>query len=87
VERQSGIRDPRLDSVQIPAGFEYLFELFWEIRGGTSEGMDGTRMTWRDLSDYQAVTGVALDGFEVDALMAMDGALRAALTEEADDGR
>jgi len=74
-------RDPLLDAVHIPEGFEYLYLMFWEIRGGASEGMSGTRVTWRDLESYTAITGIALDAFEVEAIMAMDGALQAAITE------
>lgn len=69
-------RDPLLDSVKVPEGFGYLWSLFLELRSGGSEGFGGVRITWRDLADYQAVTGQALDGFEVDALMAMDRATR-----------
>jgi len=72
--------------VKIPEGFEYLFALFWELRSGGTEGFGGIRLTWRDLADYEAVTGIALDAFEVEAVMSMDSALRAKLQEEADNG-
>ena len=62
-----------------PEGFEYLWALFWEVRGGASDGVGGTRITWRDVADYQAVTGISLDAFEVEAIMAMDGAVQAAV--------
>jgi len=39
------------------------------------------RVTWHDLAQYQAVTGVPLDAFEFEAIMAMDGALREALQD------
>ena len=74
-------RDPLLDAVHVPEGFEYLYAMFWEIRRGASEGMSGERVTWRDLADYQAVMGITLDSFESEAVMAMDGALRAAVME------
>ncbi len=73
VEKQTGHRDALLDSVNVPEGFEYLFRLFFEIRSGASDGMNGTRITWRDLCAFQEITGVSLDAFEADAVMAMDG--------------
>lgn len=84
VERQSGFHDPLLDSVKPPEGFEYLLQVWLEVRGGASEGFGGVRLTWRDLADYQAVTGITLDAFEVEAIMAVDGAFRAKLQEKAD---
>lgn len=82
VERTSGRRDPLLDSVRIPEGFEYLWALFWEARGGASDGFSGARLTWRDLEAFQAVTGIAFDAFEVDAIMAMDKAAAERPAEE-----
>lgn len=66
-----------------PEGFEYLWSLWLEIRQGGSEGFGGIRLTWRDLADWQAVTAVALDAFEVEAIMAMDAAFRAGGSEGA----
>jgi len=86
-EQKTGKRSPMLDAVKVPEGFEYLFALYWEVRGGATEGMSGARITWRDLSDYAALTGTALDAFEVEAVMAMDSALRADQMKEAGDGR
>lgn len=84
---KTGKRSPKLDAVRVPEGFEYLFAMFWELRNGSSEGMSGARITWRDLADYQVITGMTLDAFEVEALMQMDSALRMALMKEADDAR
>ena len=86
VEKQTGIRDGRLDAVHVPAGLEYLWAAFWEVYGGATEGMGGIRITWRDLADYERVTGIGFDAFETEAIMAMDGALRAAFAERSDDG-
>lgn len=76
MERAGMPRDGLLDAVRVPEGFGYLWSLFWELRCGGSEGFGGLRITWRDLADYQAVSGQSLDAFEVDAIMAMDRALR-----------
>ena len=83
IEKQTGKRPKRLDSVNVPEGFEYLFRLFFEIRSGASDGMNGVRITWRDIADYTQLTGIALDAFEVEAVMEMDLALR----DEAAKGR
>lgn len=82
---EAGIKsDPRLsllDEGKPPQGFDYLWTIFWEVRGGASEGYGGIRVTWRDLADYQAVTGIDLDAFEVEAIMAMDAAVHKAVAE------
>jgi hypothetical protein len=46
--------------------------------------MSGARITWRDLEAYQDVTGISLDAFEVEAIMAMDEELRDYLAERRD---
>lgn len=85
VARQTGHRDERLDAVRLPDGVEYLWSTWLEIRLGGSEGFGGIRLTWRDLADWRAVTGVALDAFEVEAIMAMDAAFRAGAAKERGD--
>lgn len=74
-ERRGGRRDPRLDGGRPPEGLEYLLGLWMEARQGASEGFGGSRLTWRDLADFQAVTGISLDAFEVEAMMAMERAV------------
>lgn len=73
-ERGHG-RDERLDSVHVPEGFEYLWAIFWELRSGVVEGMSGAKITWRDILDYQEVTGFALSAWEVEAVRGMDAAI------------
>jgi hypothetical protein len=82
VARQGARRDPRLDGGKAPEGLEYLLGLWLEVRGGASDGFSGPRLTWRDLADYQAVTGIALDAFEVEAMMAMERAVQDARAKE-----
>ena len=69
--------DPRLDSVKVPKGFEYLWRMFWDVRQGATQGFSGAFLTWADVEAYQRVSGARLDAFELDAIMAMDGALKA----------
>ena len=73
---RAGTRDPLLDSVHVPEGFEYLWALFWEIRQGATQGFSGAFLTWADLDAYQRATGHRLSGFEIEAVMRMDGALK-----------
>jgi len=84
VEKTCGVRDKLLDSVKVPEGFEYLWTLFWEIRAGSSEGMTGVKITWRDLTDWQLISGIELDAFELQAIMAMDGVVATHLGERQD---
>lgn len=86
VERTTGRKHEMLGRDVPPQGFEYLRSLWIEIRQGASEGFGGLRVTWRDLADYQATTGTKLDAFEVEAIMAMDAAFRAASEEEKHGG-
>ncbi len=74
VERSVGHHDERLDSVKIPQGFEYLFEIYLKLRRGQA-------LTYNDLVSYQSITGKVFDAFEVDALFAMDSAMEAFLEE------
>ena len=84
VLKQTGKRDALLDSVKVPEGFNYLFRLFFDIRGGVADGFSGAHLTWRDLVDFQAVSGIAFDAFEVEAIMAMDAEVRRYLAEKAE---
>lgn len=86
IERAGGGRAAALDAVHVPPGFDYLWRLFWEVYAGGTETMSGIRLSWRDLADYQTVTGVRLDAFEVEAIMAMDRALREAMSKGATGG-
>lgn len=81
VEKASGHRPSGLDTPRPPEGTEYLLALFAEIRAGASDGFSGARITWRDLLAYRDLTGVALDAFEIEALYALDEAVRAAQEE------
>ena len=67
--------------MKIPDGFDYLWGVFWEVRRGASDGFGGVRVTWRDLAAYGEMTGIALDAFEVEAIMAMDGAVQRTIAE------
>lgn len=60
----------------MPAGFEYLWRLFVEIRNGASEGMNGTRITWQDLRTFSDFRGISIDAWEAEAIMAMDDEMR-----------
>ena len=71
-------RDPMLDSVKVPKGSEWLWNLFWQLRQGAAQGFSGASLTWADLEAYGRLSGIPLRGFVVEAVMAMDGALRAA---------
>jgi hypothetical protein len=86
IERQTGRRDPRLDAGPVPEGFGYLWNLFWNLRAGASEGFGGARITWADIEAYKRATGADLDAFEIEAVMAMDQALRDAMSEGQDGG-
>jgi hypothetical protein len=84
VEKQTGKRPKELDSVKVPEGFRYLFELFFDVRSGITDGMNGSRLTWNDLVAFQEVCDLKLDMFEIEALMAMDATVRNFLAKKAE---
>ncbi|MCB2186288.1 MAG: DUF4265 domain-containing protein [Deltaproteobacteria bacterium] len=77
-EEQGEPRDPRLDSVDIPPGGDFLFDFYWDIR---------CRMTCEDNLSYQELEaccrlkGIALAPREVTALMEMDLGYRVGVYE------
>jgi hypothetical protein len=73
-ERGHG-HDERLDSVHVPEGFEYLWTIFWDLRSGLAAGFSGAKVTWRDILDYQEVTGFSFSAWEIEAIRAMDAAI------------
>lgn len=80
--KKFGRRDELLGHDQPPDGFEYLWQTFFDVRQGASQGFDGASLSWRDIEAYQNVTGSRLTAWEAEAIMAMDGALRAGLAED-----
>jgi hypothetical protein len=76
VERQTGHRDPELDSVHVPKECEQIWQEYFRLRRGRT-------IEWRDMADYQTVTGVQFSGFEVDAILAMDAAVDEVIAEVA----
>ena len=74
-ERQGRGHDERLDSVQVPEGFEYLWQMFWDLRSGLEQGFSGAKITWRAILDYQDVTGYKLSAWEIEAVRSMDAAI------------
>lgn len=62
----------------LPDGCEQLwldFLALHECRG--SNGFGPSRISWRDLADWQAITGARLEPWQVDAISAADVAFMA----------
>ena len=72
LEKQGHGHDDRLDSVHVPDGWDYLWEIFWDLRSGLADGFSGRKITWRDFLDYQSVTGYEFSAWEIEALRSMD---------------
>ena len=68
VERQTGHRDPLLDSVQVPEGGEWIWTIYWRLRKEQS-------LSYQDIDAFCRVTGEQLATWEVEALFAMDQAV------------
>ena len=65
VYRQTGKRHADLDSVEVPEGCQYIFEMFWQV-------LSGEKITYSDLISFGQARGSSLEPFEVEAVMAMD---------------
>ena len=74
VERTTGIHDEQLDVTDIPEGFESLYLHFLSLR-------TGERITYTEIANYQAVTGVRLNPIQLAAIMSMDRAASSAIAE------
>ena len=63
VERQTGKRIEKLDSVRIPEGADGVWGMFMDLIG---------RMDWQSIDAYQRVTGKYIGPHELAMLRAMD---------------
>ncbi|MEN6621699.1 MAG: hypothetical protein ABFD50_09150 [Smithella sp.] len=77
IERDFGRHSPRLDESKPPEGWEYLWSIFWDIRNGIHEGLSGIKIGWRDILDYETITGYEFSAWETQAIMAMNNTLLA----------
>mgnify|MGYP001477419552 CR=1 FL=1 len=50
-----------------------------DVRRGATAGFSGVSVSYRDLADFQAVTGQRIDPYEAEAILSMDGAFNAAI--------
>tara|TARA_Y100000780_G_scaffold224420_1_gene235783 strand:+ start:877 stop:1155 length:279 start_codon:yes stop_codon:yes gene_type:complete len=63
---KTGFRPPELDTPPMPAGMEYLWQLYFQIKRGIEP------LTYQELSSWCALTGQMLDPPEVEAIMKID---------------
>jgi hypothetical protein len=74
--RNTGRTDARLDA-RLPAAAAPVWDVFCLLAGG------GEPMRWVEIQAWSHTQGVALTGWELDTLIAMDRALRARLHAQA----
>lgn len=79
VQKSTGHRDPRLDSVQVPIGGERLWNHFWRLYKGSS-------VSYVEIEAYCRMTGAEFDPWEVEVLMSMEAAAGTVITERLKDG-
>lgn len=73
----------KLEAPPMPAGFGYLWTAHQDVSAGRGTGgMGPARLTWGDLTAWQAVSGVQLTAWEAEVVLAMDAALVEAATRE-----
>lgn len=83
VEEQTGNRPPDLDGPPLPEVVDHLPEIHLELRaaaGGT--GFGPAPVAYAELWAWCTLTGVMLDPFEVECIMALDAAYLAARAEK-----
>lgn len=75
IERQTGVRDERLDTVEVPPGCALIWRDFWELdaRRG-SNGFGPLPLTHREIKAWRENYGISLSPWEIDAICAMDNA-------------
>ena len=62
-----------MEEPEIPEFGRYLWEWFVELHSGRSAGMAGPDpISWRDIADWSALTGIKVLPWEVRAIRAMD---------------
>jgi len=67
----------------IPEGGEYLWQLFWRISNRRLSNQSGPQpISFSEMQAFSACTGVNLEPFETDAVIAMDDSYRAHLNRE-----
>lgn len=78
-ERQTGKVHPMLvDAPPLPGGCEQLWLDFLALHGCRgSNGFGPSRISWRDLADWQSVTGSRLGQWQIDAIRKADDAFMA----------
>lgn len=83
VESKSGRTPDKLrDAPELLEGTEYLWGLFTELHGCRGNtGFGPARITYSDIHSYEAVTGIKLAGWELQAIRRADGVF---LTREAE---
>jgi hypothetical protein len=64
VENSIGTRDPRLDSVVIPRGVEYLWDRFWMMCNGQAPGI-------AEIKAFADLTHWNMTAFEFETMLAM----------------
>lgn len=62
--------------MHVPDDCQQVWQEYFRLRRGRT-------IEWRDMADYQTVTGVQFSGFEVDAILAMDTAVDEVIAEVA----
>jgi len=79
VEKATGYRDPRLDSVQLPQGGERLWRHFWRVYRGSA-------IPYAEIEAYCRLTGAEFDPWEIEVLIGMEIAAGEVITERIQNG-
>lgn len=77
-QRVTGKQPPELDVPPLPAGLGELWHAYLQIRNSCAAGLGPAVMTQQDVLAWQQLQGVRLLPWEVDTLLAVDLAARAA---------
>lgn len=77
MERTGKIPARLRDAAQCPPGVRYLWDIFLRLRKRCTPSMGGARILYSDMLAFQAVSGVRLSPWEVDAIERLDDAMEA----------
>lgn len=73
VERVTGERPPELDGPECPAGGEYLWSWFTQLRNRQNGGLVGPqRVTWQEADAWSRMTRTDVAPWEIEIIFAVD---------------
>ena len=73
LEKSTGKWPSEYEPIPPPEGTEYIWDIFWELRGSAHVGFGGPeRLSFADIDAWERVRELKLASFVIDLIVAMD---------------